>query len=70
MTDKEDKEGKILIGPWDKPTKKNSEETKKWIKERYDRALEKKNIQLKMQEKVYQRLVQIFIEKNLKILLQ
>jgi hypothetical protein len=52
MTDKEDKEGKILIGPWDKPTKKNSEETKKWIKEKYDRALEKKNIQLKMQEKL------------------
>ena len=52
MTDKKDKEGKILIGPWGEPTTKNSDETKKWVKEKYDRALDKKNSQLKMQEKL------------------
>ena len=48
MTDKKDKEGKILIGPWGEPTTKNSDETKKWVKEKYDSALERNNSQLKM----------------------
>ena len=40
--DKKDKEGKVLIGPWGEPKAKNSDDAKKWIKEKYDRALDKK----------------------------
>ena len=52
MTDKKDKEGKIIIGPWGKPKAKNDADADKWIKEKYDRELNKKNTQLKMKEKL------------------
>ena len=50
--DKKDKEGKVLIGPWGEPKAKNSDDAKKWIKEKYDRALDKKNTMMKVREKL------------------
>tara|TARA_B100000749_G_C18287449_1_gene406987 strand:+ start:194 stop:784 length:591 start_codon:yes stop_codon:yes gene_type:complete len=52
MIDKKDKEGKVLIGPWGEPKAKNDADADKWIKEKYDRELNKKNTQLKMKEKL------------------
>tara|TARA_B100000287_G_C20443960_1_gene706773 strand:+ start:270 stop:833 length:564 start_codon:yes stop_codon:yes gene_type:complete len=51
MTDKKD-EDNILIGPWPTHDKKNNKEAQDWVKEKYKRALDKKNTQLKMQEKI------------------
>ena len=52
MIDKKDKEGKVLIGPWGEPKAKNDADADKWIKEKYDRELNKKNTHLKMKEKL------------------
>ena len=49
MTDKKDDETNILIGPWgDKPVENNGE----WIKEKYNKALDKNNTSNKVQEKL------------------
>ena len=49
MTDKKDDETNILIGPWgDKPVENNGE----WIKEKYNKALDKNNTPNKVQEKL------------------
>ena len=48
MTDKKDDETNILIGPWgDKPVENNGE----WIKQKYDKALDKNNTSKRVQEK-------------------
>ena len=44
MTDKKDDETNIVIGPWgDKPVENNGE----WIKEKYNKALDKIILQIK-----------------------
>ena len=49
MTDKKDDETNIVIGPWgDKPVENNGE----WIKEKYNKALDKNNTSNKVQEKL------------------
>ena len=49
MTDKKDDKTNILIGPWgDKPVENNGE----WIKEKYNKALDKNNTSNKVQEKL------------------
>ena len=49
MTDKKDNETNIVIGPWgDKPVENNGE----WIKEKYNKALDKNNTSNKVQEKL------------------
>ena len=49
MTDKKDNETNIVIGPWgDKPVENNGE----WIKEKYNKALDKNNTANKTQEKL------------------
>ena len=52
MIDKKDKEGKVLIGPWGEPKAKNDADADKWIKEKYDRELDKKNTMMKVKEKL------------------
>ena len=47
MTDKKD--DNIIVGPWTgEPVDNNAD----WIKKKYDKALEKNNVQLKMQGKL------------------
>ena len=47
MTDKE--KDNIIIGPWTgEPVDNNAD----WIKKKYDKALEKNNVQIKMQGKL------------------
>ena len=49
MTDKKDDKTNIVIGPWgDKPVENNGE----WIKEKYNKALDKNNTSNKVQEKL------------------
>jgi len=49
MTDKKDDETNILVGPWgDTPIENNGE----WIKQKYDKALDKNNTSNKVQEKL------------------
>ena len=49
MTDKKDDKTNILIGPWgDNPVENNGE----WIKEKYNKALDKNNTSNKVQEKL------------------
>ena len=49
MTEKKDDKTNILIGPWgDKPVENNGE----WIKEKYNKALDKNNTSNKVQEKL------------------
>ena len=49
MTDKKDNETNIVIGPWgDTPIENNGE----WIKEKYNKALDKNNTANKTQEKL------------------
>jgi hypothetical protein len=52
MTDKKDTEDNIIIGPWPTQDISNDAEAEDWIKRKYKRALDKKNTQLKMQEKI------------------
>ena len=48
MTDKKDDETNILVGPWgDTPIENNGE----WIKQKYDKALDKNNTSKRVQEK-------------------
>ena len=48
MTDKKDDETNILVGPWgDTPIENNGE----WIKEKYNKALDKNNTSKRVQEK-------------------
>ena len=48
MTDKKDNETNILVGPWgDTPIENNGE----WIKEKYNKALDKNNTSKRVQEK-------------------
>ena len=48
MTDKKDNETNILVGPWgDTPIENNGE----WIKQKYDKALDKNNTSKRVQEK-------------------
>ena len=48
MTDKKDDETNVLVGPWgDTPIENNGE----WIKQKYDKALDKNNTSKKVQEK-------------------
>ena len=51
-TDKKDTEDNIIIGPWPTQDIKNDAEAEDWVKRKYKRALDKKNTQLKMQEKM------------------
>jgi len=51
-TDKKDTEDNIIIGPWPTQDIKNDAEAEDWVKRKYKRALDKKNTQLKMQEKI------------------
>ena len=47
MTDKKD--DNIIVGPWTgEPVDNNAD----WIKKKYDKALEKNNVQIKMQGKL------------------
>ena len=49
MTEKKDEKDNIVIGPWgDKPVENNGE----WIKEKYNKALDKNNTSNKVQEKL------------------
>ena len=50
MTDKE--KDNVIIGPWSAHGKVNDEEAANWVKKKYQKALEKNNSQLKMQEKM------------------
>ena len=50
MTDKKD--DNIIIGPWDAHGKVNGEGASEWVKRKYQKALDKNNTQLKMQEKI------------------
>ena len=50
MTDKKD--DNIIIGPWDAHGKVNDEQASDWVKRKYQKALDKNNTQLKMQEKM------------------
>ena len=50
MTDKE--KDNVIIGPWSAHGKVNDEEAANWVKKKYQKALEKNNSQLKMQEKL------------------
>ena len=50
MTDKE--KDNVIIGPWSAHGKVNDEEAADWVKRKYQKALEKNNSQLKMQEKM------------------
>ena len=50
MTDKE--KDNVIIGPWSAHGKVNDEEAADWVKRKYQKALEKNNSQLKMQEKL------------------
>ena len=53
MTDKKDTEdNNIIIGPWPTQDIKNDAEAEDWVKRKYKRALDKKDTQLKMQEKI------------------
>ena len=48
MTDKKDNETNIVVGPWgDTPIENNGE----WIKEKYNKALDKNNTSKRVQEK-------------------
>ena len=49
MTDEKDKKDNVVVGPWgDNPVDNNGE----WVKEKYDKALDKNNTQLRMQDKL------------------
>ena len=49
MTDKKDDETNVVVGPWgDTPIENNGE----WIKEKYNKALDKNNTSNKVQEKL------------------
>ena len=50
MTDKE--KDNVIIGPWSAHGNVNDEEAADWVKKKYQKALEKNNSQLKMQEKL------------------
>ena len=50
MTDKE--KDNVIIGPWSAHGKVNDEDAANWVKKKYQKALEKNNSQLKMQEKL------------------
>ena len=48
MTDKKDDETNVVVGPWgDTPIENNGE----WIKQKYDKALDKNNTSKRVQEK-------------------
>ena len=49
MTDEKDKNDNVVIGPWGQTPVENNGE---WIKEKYNKALDKNNTTLKMQEKL------------------
>ena len=51
MTDKKETDN-IIIGPWDAHGKVNDEQASDWVKRKYQKALDKNNTQLKMQEKM------------------
>lgn len=51
MTDKKVPDN-IIIGPWDAHGKVNDEQASDWVKRKYQKALDKNNTQLKMQEKI------------------
>ena len=52
MTDEKDKKDNVVVGPWgDNPVDNNGE----WVKEKYDKALDKNNTQLRMQDKLAQK---------------
>ena len=51
MTDKKETDN-IIIGPWDAHGKVNDEQASDWVKRKYQKALDKNNTQLKMQEKI------------------
>lgn len=51
MTDKKEPDN-IIIGPWDAHGKVNDEQASDWVKRKYQKALDKNNTQLKMQEKI------------------
>ena len=51
MTDKKEPDN-IIIGPWDAHGKVNDEQASDWVKRKYQKALDKNNTQLKMQEKM------------------
>jgi len=49
MTDEKDKKDNVVVGPWgDNPVDNNGE----WVKEKYAKALDKNNTQLRMQDKL------------------
>ena len=49
MTDEKDKKDNVVVGPWgDNPVDNNGE----WVKEKYDKTLDKNNTQLRMQDKL------------------
>ena len=50
MTDKE--KDNVIVGPWTAHDKKNDEDAVNWVKKKYDKALDKNNLQLQMQEKI------------------
>ena len=49
MTDEKDKNNNVVVGPWGQTPVENNGE---WIKEKYNKALDKNNTTLKMQEKL------------------
>ena len=49
MTDEKDKNDNVVVGPWGQTPVENNGE---WIKEKYNKALDKNNTTLKMQEKL------------------
>ena len=54
MTDEKDNEIKdnIIYGPWGQDPVKQDKKTSNWIKQKYDRELDKNNSQLQMKEKL------------------
>ena len=53
MTDEKDTNmNNIIYGPWGKDPVKQDKKTSNWIKQKYDRELDKNNSQLQMKEKL------------------
>ena len=53
MTDEKDTNmNNIIYGPWGKEPVKQDKKTSNWIKQKYDRELDKNNSQLQMKEKI------------------
>ena len=53
MTDEKDKNmDNVIYGPWGSDPVKYDNKTSNWIKQKYDRELDKNNSQLQMKEKL------------------